>query len=83
MFSLRFRSLELLHSITADPICQELFSKFFDFRLSAMTAALRQLFNFTTLKTVCQEVFSLFFQTFEAVFFDSAAVVSNFYILPQ
>ena len=34
MFSFRFRSLELLYSITASTICQELFSKFFDFRLS-------------------------------------------------
>ena len=29
MFSLRFRSLELLYSITSDSVCQELFSSFF------------------------------------------------------
>ena len=68
MFLLRFRSLELLYSITAFIVCQELFSKFFDFRLSPWSPLVWQLFNFNTSKTVCQEVFSFFFKLFRRCF---------------
>ena len=81
MFSFRSRSLELLYSITASTVCQELFSKFFDFRLSLWPPLVWQLFNFNTSKTVCQEVFFVLFQTFRTMFFNCFSAVSNFYML--
>ena len=74
-------SLELLYLTTSLVICQELFSKFFDFQLPLWLPLVWQLFNFTTPKTVCQEVFFILFQTFRAVFFNFSAAVSNFYSL--
>ena len=74
-------SLELLYLTTSSAICQELFSKFFVFRLSLWQPLVWQLFNFNTPKTVCQEVFFVLFQTFWTVFFNFHAAVSNFYML--
>ena len=76
-------SLELLYLTTSSAICQELFSKFFDFRLSLWQPLVWQLFNFNTFKTVCQEVFFVLFQTFWTVFFNFRDAVSNFYMIPH
>ena len=76
-------SLELLYLTTSLVICQELFSKFFEFRLSLWSPLVWQLFNFNTFKTVCQEVFFVLFQTFWTAFFNFQAAVSNFYMLPH
>ena len=74
-------SLELLYLTTSSVNCQELFSKFFDFRLSLWSPLVWQLFNFNTFKTVCQEVFFVLFQTFRTMFSNCFAAVSNFYML--
>ena len=76
-------SLELPYLTTSSVICQELFSKFFEFRLSLWLPLVWQFSNFNTSKTVCQEVFFVLFQTFWTAFFNFLAAVSNFYMLPH
>ena len=76
-------SLELLYLTTSLVICQELFSKFFEFRLSLWSPLVWQLFNFNTFKSACQELFFVLFETFSFAFFNFLAAVSNFYMLPH
>jgi hypothetical protein len=69
-FALGFRRSELVYCIRLSSVCQELFSKVFDFSFSPMNFALpkKKLSYYTGFRSVCQELFLEVFNFFRILF---------------